>query len=231
MLSWVGTHFSATTYAHLLFTSDCTRLLDLKCCCETGGHSHRKVERERAALKTPFFRPNLSSGDPPFASLFPALETPLRFFEKNHALQDQFLPIFSSWDTNYGKNLFQRPQFQAKKSVPETLFLKAQAAHIYQLDGVLFTFRTKLAQQLLLSSNNNYTITAESLSLVVAWLLEFYFFILFYSISRYNKIKTWHKTWGLRTGPTERPESTEAHKSDTITKRCNAPISYLCTGI
>ena len=48
------------------------------------------------------------------------------------------------WDTNFSKNLFPRPQFQAKKSVPETLLLKTWAAHIYPIflvsPGLLETF-------------------------------------------------------------------------------------------
>ena len=32
---------------------------------------------------------------------------------------------------NISKNLLQRPQFQAKKAVPETLFLKTWAANTY----------------------------------------------------------------------------------------------------
>ena len=36
-----------------------------------SGHSHWKVVWRRATLKTFFFRPNLSSGDPPFQAFFP----------------------------------------------------------------------------------------------------------------------------------------------------------------
>ena len=89
-----------------------------------------EVVRGCAALKTPFFKPDFKSIDPPFQAFFP-LRTPHLVFWKNLAFQDQFLHIFSSWDTNFSKNLFRRPQFQAKKSVLETLFLKARAEHTY----------------------------------------------------------------------------------------------------
>ena len=75
-----------------------------------GGHSHWKVIWGRAALKTPFFRSNFSSGDPPFQAFFPLQSLHLDFL-KNLAFQVQFLPIFISRDTNFSKNQFRKPYF------------------------------------------------------------------------------------------------------------------------
>ena len=58
----------------------------------------------------------------------------LRQATQKFNFQAQILLIwlnFSSWNTNFCKNLFPRPQFQAKKSVLETLLLKTWAAHTY----------------------------------------------------------------------------------------------------
>ena len=51
------------------------------------------------APKTHLFKPLSRYGDPTW------------IFWKKFAFQDQFLQIFSSWDTNFSKNLFRRPQF------------------------------------------------------------------------------------------------------------------------
>ena len=75
-----------------------------------GVHSHWKVVWGRAALKTPFFRPNFSSGDPTLQAFFPLPRPHLNFLKKSCILRP-ILPIFSSWDTHFRKNSFQRPYF------------------------------------------------------------------------------------------------------------------------
>ena len=90
-----------------------------------GGHSHWKVVRGCAALKTSFFRPHFSSRNPPFQALF-QLQRPHFQFLKNLAFQDQFLLIltkllapetqllatFYSGDPSFKqKNKFRRPYF------------------------------------------------------------------------------------------------------------------------
>ena len=71
-----------------------------------GGHSHWKVVLGRAALKTPFFRPNFISGDPPFQAFFPLRSLHLDFLKKfcisrqifadfqllRHKFQQKFVP-------------------------------------------------------------------------------------------------------------------------------------------
>ena len=65
-----------------------------------------------------------------FKPFFPLQSPHLDFFFKS-CISSPILSIFSSWDTNFSKNLFRRPNFKPKKSVPETLFLKARAARTY----------------------------------------------------------------------------------------------------
>ena len=60
-------------------------------------------------------------------SLVPAPETPFLFYEKFCIFRINlcwFWLNFSYWDTDFGKNLFLRPPFQAKKSAPGTHFWK-----------------------------------------------------------------------------------------------------------
>ena len=83
-----------------------------------GGHSHWKVVWGCAALKTPFFRPFCTSGDPPFQVLLQLQRDPTSIFWKIlHFWPHNFHWFwlnFSSWDTNFSNNLPQRPKFQAK---------------------------------------------------------------------------------------------------------------------
>ena len=91
-----------------------------------GGHSHWKVVWERVALKIPLFRPNFSSRDPPFQAFFPLQRPYLDFLKK--IFQDQFL----AYETQMLTKICSRdPSFSFKKSVPETLFLKARVARTY----------------------------------------------------------------------------------------------------
>ena len=78
-----------------------------------------------------------SSGNPLFQALF-QFQRPHFYFSKNFAFSS---PIFSlilakfqllRHTQTYSKNLFGRPQFQAKKSVPGTLLMKTWAAHTYK---------------------------------------------------------------------------------------------------
>ena len=115
-----------------------------------------------SALKTPFCRPFFSSGNPPFWSTFPAPETQLLFFQKKCIFKPNFCWFwldFSSCNTNFSKNSFRRPHFQAKKSVPETLLLKTWAAHcptqncFFQLPNSQVTISAKFSNPLPLPHN------------------------------------------------------------------------------
>ena len=88
-----------------------------------GGHSHWKVVWGHATLRPPFSCQILALETHLFKA-FSHSGAPTWIFYKKHAFQAQFLLIFSSWDTIFRKILFRRPQFYAKKSVLETLFLK-----------------------------------------------------------------------------------------------------------
>ena len=93
-----------------------------------GGHLHWQVVWDVLPSRPPFqdrfFKPFSSSRDP------------TSVLEKFHIFKPSFHRFwlkFSSWDTNFSKHLFWRPQFQAKKSVLETLPLKMKtwSAHTY----------------------------------------------------------------------------------------------------
>ena len=64
-----------------------------------------------------------------FSKLFPAPDIPLGLFEKIQPFKTNFCRFLAPETQLFSKKLFRRPQFQAKNSVPETLFLKAWAAH------------------------------------------------------------------------------------------------------
>ena len=83
-----------------------------------GGHSHWKVVGGCTALKTPFFRPFLSSGDLSFQVLFQLQIPHFKFFGKNAFSS----PIFADFllnstpdHTNFSENLFLKPSSQQKK--------------------------------------------------------------------------------------------------------------------
>ena len=72
----------------------------------------------------PLFRLVFSSGDPPFQAPFHLQRSHFYFLKKISSTNlSQFWLNFCSWHTNFSKNLFLRPQFQVKKSVPETQLL------------------------------------------------------------------------------------------------------------
>ena len=76
------------------------------------------------ALETHHFKAFSSSTDP----------TSIFFFFNNIFKPNfwhRFWLNFRSWDTNFRENSFRRPEFQAEKSVTETLLLKTWAAHTY----------------------------------------------------------------------------------------------------
>ena len=75
---------------------------------------------------------------------FSSSRDPTCIFGKNLAFQDHILAIstkFESWDTNFGKILFLKPQLQARKSVLEILFLK-------HIDSVILPWRALLGGSL-----------------------------------------------------------------------------------
>ena len=79
------------------------------------------------ALEIHHFKPFSSSRDSPFQALFQHQRPHFCFGGKSAFLSpifSNFGLICSSSNTNFSKNLFPRPQFQAKKSVLETLLLK-----------------------------------------------------------------------------------------------------------
>ena len=57
----------------------------------------------------------------------------LLYFVKNFALSSPILAKFQLLRHNFSKNLFLRPQCQAKKSVPETLQLKTWVTRTYPI--------------------------------------------------------------------------------------------------
>ena len=96
-----------------------------------GEHSHWNVVQGCAALKT--ISGHLAPVTQHFKP-FPAPETYFYFSKKNVHCKPNFRWFwlkFTSWDTKFSENLFQRLQSQAKKSVPETILLKTWVAHTY----------------------------------------------------------------------------------------------------
>ena len=101
-----------------------------------GGHSYWKVVWGCATFKTPFFSPFLALETHHFKpqALFQLQRPHFYFCEKFCFFKQNFHRFwlnFSSRDTNLRENLFQRPQFETKNSVLETLFLKTWVAHTY----------------------------------------------------------------------------------------------------
>ena len=81
----------------------------------------------------PPFKAIFSTGDTSFQDLF-QLQRPYFYFWNKKCIFKPNLHQFRlnfSWDTNFSKSSFQKRQFQAKKSVTETLLLKTWAVYTY----------------------------------------------------------------------------------------------------
>ena len=78
------------------------------------GHSHWKVVWGRANLKTPFFWPNFSSGDPPFQAFFPLRSPRLDFLKKNLHFKTNFCRYLAPETQILAKICSRDPSFKPK---------------------------------------------------------------------------------------------------------------------
>ena len=127
-------HYFTCFWHHVINTCKLNLSCNLSTYCNIllpglfGGHSHWKVVWGCAILKTPLYQAMFLALEIQYFKPFSSSRDPTFYFLKNFAFSSpNFCWIwlkFSSWDTNFSKNLFLRPQFQTKKSVQETLLLK-----------------------------------------------------------------------------------------------------------